>query len=302
MSKAARYYMSRIHKMGQMNVGEAIRRLPQIGRGMFNYTFIDVYPEEDTGARFTYAKLAKYRSSGSVGVVNAETHRMEDENVDNLLESFSDFIYIPEYSAIAHRHVWNQINREQFPVLFSSICKEAYQGFMAECHLEPIVDLRTFVKRISKLDSVNALHARVTPPNPLFGPLWADLKEYLKARKINEMTVAEKSDDDGISTNIVQVVNQISSANPPGNADALGRARELMGMRMGAIGDTALLMAADGYGRATVEGREDGQKIVIKTADNQINFTTNQDATPEEVYSAAHAELSTMNKERGLGH
>ncbi|WP_217425487.1 hypothetical protein, partial [Magnetospirillum sp. SS-4] len=169
-----------------------------------------------------------------------------------------------------------------------------------KCELEPIADLRTFVKRISKLTSVNTVHARVNPPNPLFGPLWGDLKDYLKIRKISEMTVAEKSDDGGISTNIVKVVNEISSANPPGNAEAMENAKEMMGVKMGAVGDAALLMAADGYGRATVEGREDGQKVVIKTSDNQISFTLDQDATPDDIFSSAHSKLLTVNKERGL--
>ncbi|WP_217425494.1 hypothetical protein, partial [Magnetospirillum sp. SS-4] len=105
-----------------------------VSRGMFNYTFLDIYPEtQSTDSQYTYAKLAKYRANGSVGVVNSETHKTEDENIDNLLESFSEFIYIPEYSAVAYRHVWNKINREQFPYLFNRLCEEAYGGFMVKC-------------------------------------------------------------------------------------------------------------------------------------------------------------------------
>lgn len=304
MPKAARYYLARVHKMGHMNVEEAIRKVPQIWRRPFNYTFLDVFPEPllSGGARFVYAKLAKYRDEGSVGVVNSETHRTDNEEVENLLESYSDFVYIHEYAAIAYRNVIGQIEKDKFPNLFCKLCEEAYSGLMVSCELDPITDLRTFVKRISQMTKVDFLSASVSPPNPLFGPLWEDLKDYLKSRGISKMTVLEKGEGAGITTNIVQVAAEMSAAEPPGNTEALTRAKELMGIKMGAIGDVALLMAADGYGKAKVEGHEGEHRVIIKTSDNQKSFLLDQDATPEEIYEAANNVLSEINLERGLGH
>ena len=46
--------------------------------------------------------------------------------------------------------------------------------------IEPIVDLRTFVDRVSTLSRIEKINATVVPPNPLFGPVWGRIKRLFK--------------------------------------------------------------------------------------------------------------------------
>ena len=68
------------------------------------------------------------------------------------------------------------------------------------------------------------------------------------------------------------------------------------------IGDSAVLMAADGYGKAKIEGTENSKNVVIRTRENQKNFLFDREPSPEKLYEMASAEFEKINKERYLDH
>ncbi len=136
-----------------------------------------------------------------------------------------------------------------------------YQKFFVGCDIQPVVDLRTFVTRLSKLDHINELHATVMPPNPLFGPCWKSLFEYMKKRNLTEASIKEQATT-GIETRLKEIAAAVLR-----ETDAQQMV-ELMEPLLDGVGDAALLMAADGYGRARVKGVEDGRTVVIRTSEN----------------------------------
>lgn len=55
------------------------------------------------------------------------------------------------------------------------------------------------------------LSARVNPPNPLFGVLWKQLKEYLSNRDIEELRIAEEGKKDKhLLTKLITLINLVT--------------------------------------------------------------------------------------------
>ena len=77
---------------------------------------------------------------------------------------------------------------------------------------------------------------------------------------------------------------------------------ELMEPLLDGVGDAALLMAADGYGRARVKGIEDGHEVTIRTSENQRSFLFDGDPNPKLLFDLAYESLHRINEERGLEH
>lgn len=143
----------------------------------------------------------------------------------------------------------------------SSVIEAAFDGFMVACDVEPISDYRAFTSRLKKLSHFTEFSATVYPPNPLFGRLWGSLNEYIDSRNASEVAIKEQtSKSKGLKSKIVELMDRIIES-PDYEPDEIP-----------AIGDAAILMAADGYGRGKVVGIENGDEVVIKTSDTQKVF------------------------------
>ena len=68
------------------------------------------------------------------------------------------------------------------------------------------------------------------------------------------------------------------------------------------IGDAAVLMAADGYGRGKIEGVTKGQSVVVSTKDKAIVLKLPVDVKPIELYDAVQRKLKSISDERYMGH
>jgi hypothetical protein len=215
--------------------------------------------------------------------------------VPNLIDAASAFVYVPQFSGLAYRHIWNALPSDQFERVFKELVERKYEKFFVGCDVEPIPDFRTFVTRLSKLDRITELQATVVPPNPLFGPCWESLSEYLRQRKLDEAQITEQAAD-GIQTRLkdiaVAVLRDDTAASWP----------ELMEPLLDGVGDAAVLMAADGYGRGRVKGTEDGKDVVIRTSENQKSFLFDGDPNPLRLFEYAFDQLQRLSEEQGLKH
>jgi hypothetical protein len=203
----------------------------------------------------------------------------------------SSFVYLPEYSGIAFLHVWNGIQEDVFPRRFKSVIEAAFDGFFVACDVEPVSDYRAFTSRLKKLSHFTEFSATVHPPNPLFGRLWGSLNEYIDSRNASEVTVKEQtSKPKGLKSKIIELMDRImvSPEYEPDEAPA--------------IGDAAILMAADGYGRGKVVGMEKGDEVVIKTSDTQKSFLHDKEPIPGELAVKTTAQFDKVSKERDMKH
>ena len=299
MARQAKYYLGRIQKRGELTaakIAEAMREPETIEYRGTRYSFIDFQafglPENETGF---YAKIAKYRHLGAVEVVHEARHASAAAEVSNLIDVASPFVYLPGFSSIAYRHIWNAFPSEQFEKVFKDLVEAKYQSFFVGCDIEAIADLRTFVTRLAGLDTITELQATVFPPNPLFGPCWKSLSEYLIKRKLKEAVIKEEGIQ-GIATKLPEIAAALLSDKPA--AEMI----ELMEPLLDGLGDAALLMAADGYGRARVKGSERGRNVIIRTSENQKSFLFEGDPNPPRLFEQTFDAFGKINYERGLSH
>lgn len=299
MGKQTRYYLGRVLKRGEMTsekVIEAMRDPVTIEYRGTKYSFIDFEvfgaPGQEVGF---FAKIAKYKQQGAVGVVHEAKHASAETEVLNLIDAASAFVYLPGFSGVAYRHIWNSFPSDQFERVFKELVEMRQRKFFVGCDIEPVVDLRTFVTRLSKLDRITELQATVMPPNPLFGPCWKSLSAYLKQRKLTEASIKEVADA-GIETRLKEIAVAVLA-----ERDAR-QIVNLMEPLLDGVGDAALLMAADGYGRARVKGFEDGRSVVIRTSENQKSFMFDGDPNPRLLYELAVDVFTKISSDRGLEH
>ncbi len=299
MTKQAKYYLGRIQKRGELTaakIAEAMRDPETIEYRGTRYSFIDFQTFGLTGNETGYyAKIAKYRQMGAVEVVHEAQHASAAAEVPNLIDVASPFVYLPSFSGIAYRHIWNAFPSDQFEKVFKDLIEAKYQKFFVGCDIAAVADLRTFVTRLAGLDKITELQATVFPPNPLFGPCWKSLSEYLLKRKLKEAVIKEEGVQ-GIETKLPEIAAALLSEKPAAEMVAL------MEPLLDGLGDAALLMAADGYGRARVKGLERGRNVIIRTSENQKSFLFEGDPHPIRLFEQAFDAFGKINDERGLEH
>lgn len=287
-----RFYLGRISKAGVLDdemLIEALVNPAAVTAGAHAWTFSNVRVF-DGAERFVYGRLAKFQPTGEVRVL--EGRREVPAIEENLLVASSPFVYIPDQAAIAHLHIWNQIERNTFRRRFKEIVEETFDNFFVECHIEPISDLQSFFRRMARLERISRLSAKVVPPNPLYGPLWRRIVEYLERRNASELVVRESSDDDGLRTEVVRVAETVAEE----GVDNLGEEVALD------LTDAAILMAVDGYGSAKVEGVVGGRTMTVRTQESAQSFVFDSDPGAEQLFDEAMTQLRGIVQRRGLRH
>jgi len=295
-TKDGTYYLGRVIKHGTLNhdkLIEAIIRPKPITVGEFDWTFINAQKGEIDNINFIYAKLCKYSPDAEVTVIDIERGEELRQEEPNLRIATSPFVYIPGFSGISFLKVTNHIEPKIFMKRFATLVKNKYGNFFVDCEVEPISDLRSFALKLSKLEGIFNISASVSPPNPLFGPLWEDLKNYLETRCTNKMKILEESGTDKtISTNLPMLVKNASEQTPekqfiPDKVD---------------IGDAAILMAADGYGSGYVKGLQKGEIVVVKTSETIKNFSFQKEPNAEEFFRKTYAIFENIEGDRHMKH
>ena len=178
-----------------------------------------------------------------------------------------------------------------FQIIGSDNTCHRFYDFFIECNIEAVSDLATFYGRVSALSSIELIQAKVRPPNPLFGPLWESLKDYLRKRKVAELKIEEKSDKgQEILSNLKELIASaekepaVLKQSPPD------------------ITDAAILMATDGYGQGKLHGFEGKKKVVICTSDSIKNFKFETEPDPEKLYEAAEGAFREISEKRHMEH
>lgn len=300
MAQPSRFYLGRVVKLGSMTADLLIRAIfdpPTISVRGARYTFISAQSiTTEDGRDAIYAMLAKYRPDGEVAVVDPSMHALKQATVRDLLRASSSFVYVPSLSGIAYRHMAGALPHELFERAFSELVSASDHVLLGNAEINPIADIRTFVSKLARMESVTEISATVQPPNPLFGPLWESLFDYVKKRGLDRLSVNEHSDA-GINTSLPEIA---ASMNPEGGVS--NRALSLMTAQAGASGDAAVLMAADGYGKATVRGRHAGEWVTYSSANDQRTFLIDGDPSPERLANEAVLQLLRVNDDSGLSH
>lgn len=289
-----RYYLSRVHKLGSMTddlVVKAIDNPIPIQVRSSYWTFTDAKSISiENGVECIFAKLCKYVVEGSVPTVDDNAMIESSTLAPNLIQGTSPFVYIPSHSGLAYQFVYNQVQRETFPRRFKELVLNSLKDeLFVDCDIEAISDYKTFAQKIGTIESITQIRAHVNPPNPLFGPLWKKLQEYLTTRGLEEMTIDEKSASQAaIRTDLKHIVEQ---------AEGISQDHQTVSLP---LTDAAILMAVDGYGNGKITGKSDGVEIIVRTADVQMSFLDVDEPTAESLSYEALRLFQQIEAERHM--
>ena len=296
MSREIRYYLGRVVKGGILNqdrLKDAILDPIELHKNKYVYSFVNM---QDYG-NFIFGKIAKFKRFGEIEKIDRKEHVETTIYEHDVKEVSSCFVYVPEFSGIAYQHIWNNFEKDQFESIFSKLVSEKFDNMLIHCEIDPVVDLRAFISRLHELKKINSIKATVKPPNPLFGPCWKSIKDYLAERNASEITINEEAKSGGLNTKIQKMIEIVLKH----NKNALEEIAELTEYD-NSLSDSAVLMAADGYGVAKIEGEDDSGNVIIRTKQNQKTFLAAREPSPKDLYEKVYSELTKINKERYLGH
>jgi hypothetical protein len=290
MTRKGTYYLGRVVKLGRItneSLVKAILNPKPVTRRKSAWTFVDV---QDFGS-FVYGRLAKYAPESDLVKVDPGKGQEIIQQEENISIASSPFVYIVEHSGIAFLHVSNHIEKPVFASRFCDIVKKGHDNFFADCKIELITDLRTFSLKLSRLEGIYRITARVFPPNPLFGPLWKSLKNYLEERSTDKLKIQEESlSEEPLRTALPKHVKMVAE-----NPEELGEVKGEI-----PFGDAAILMAADGYGSGLIEGKQGDEMVLIRTSETTRNFRYYRRPQPEELYKIALEIFEKVRKERHM--
>jgi hypothetical protein len=289
-----RYYLGRVVKAGLLDQNKLIQILidsKPITVGQYQWQFIDTQLVKYKRRNCYFSRLAKFSKEGKVPVVDTENKSHKDTYAENLLEASSPFAYIPDCSGIAYLHVWNNIDENVFRRRFKRLIEFNCNDFFATCDIEPITDYRTFVTKLQSLDKITELKAKVHPPNPLFGDLWAELNNYIETRNATEVQYLETSSKKtGLRTALVKYIKailkgEIAKIDEPAT-----------------LADASILMAADGYGSGKVIGISKQKQVVVRTSDTKMSFLHEKEPETESLIEESVSQLNKITNEREMRH
>ncbi len=290
-----KYYLGRVIKLGRLDqdmLMNAIVHSPTVQIGKFAWAITDVVDERNSELPYVFGKLSKFSNEGHVTVVDTQTKEQVDAIAENLLVASSPFVYLPKYSGIAFLHVWNEIQEDTFPKRFKKIIEETYDSFFVDCSIQSVSDYQVFTTKLKEIAKYTEIHAKVNPPNPLFGRLWKELDAYVKQRNAGEVKIEEKTKtEQGLRTKIPNLMSHIIE-NPKYEPD----------FKID-IADAALLMSADGYGNGKVIGQtRENKNITVRTSETQKNFDFDKEPEPRSFAEEVDALFSQISSERNMGH
>lgn len=243
------YYLSRLAKMGILTTEMVIQAIlnpkPIIISGNA-WSFTGAKQYESNNVKYIAGRLTKYNPDAEVIIVDPERKQEVIQQEPNLRLASSPFVYIPNQSGIAFLRVAGQISEWHFTNRFARIIVATHKGFFVDCQLNLISDLKTFATKLKSLTEIYEISSVVVPPNPLYGPLWKPLRDYIKSRRSGQMTIKEISKSgDSLYTDLPAIVEKMVNV-PEGTPY---KPTENL-----PIGDAAILMAADGYGEGLIKG------------------------------------------------
>jgi hypothetical protein len=297
MAQQTTYYLGRVVKLGTLTADMVVRAIlsPTAVQWWGNsWSFFDAQQHVTDGVSYVSAKLSKFNPEGEVIIADTKSRQEIVQSEPNLRIASSSFIYIPEVSGVAFTKVYNHIEEHHFAARFSDVVEQTHLGFFVECHVHLITDLRTFAQKLMSLDGIIKIAAVVHPPNPLFGPLWKELKEYIEKRRSEKMLVREEA--------TIQI--PLNTELPRHVALAADQTPQIPYVPKSPlpIGDAAILMAADGYGSGAVKGIKGNELVVIKTSETHKNFSTEEEASIEEAFRIAYAAFKQIEEDRHMEH
>lgn len=197
--------------------------------------------------------LVKYRPSEPSEVVDTDTREIEDQEFRDRVRAKSRFFLHVKTGIIAYQ-VFGEFSEKVFKKNFCDLLEQAYDNFFVNVEIQTINQEVSFFESLKRLDTISKVSIYLHPSNPSNREIWRRQDERLQELKIESYKEEYKFKSSSNGT-AAKDDEEISSK---------------------------LHMASDGYGKARIIGKVDGETKVVSTGDNPVvcNVETDDEEEP----------------------
>ncbi|MEB3308630.1 MAG: hypothetical protein VKJ02_00185 [Snowella sp.] len=250
-SRDPKYYFGRLNIVSAYTVEKRLFLERGLNSGILvaerNYTwgFFEIapilVPTTELEAYLT-GFLVKYRPSDPEQFVNTATRAIEEQEIRNRIKAKSRFFLHIKTGIIAYQ-ITGEINNKAFRESFSKLLEASYDNLFIDAEVQAINQEQPFFEAIKRFDSISKISIYLHPSNPSSRDVWKRVDERFKNLGLESYTEVYKL-----------------KPNHPSKLDIEGE-EEI---------NSKLRMASDGYGKAKIRGKKDGENETITTGDNPI--------------------------------
>ncbi len=209
----------------------------------------EVYHEDE---EYFSRLLVKYRPSEPSEVVDTDTRAIEGQEFRNQVRAKSRFFLHIKSGIIAYQ-VFGEITEKGFKKTFCNLLERAYDNLFIDAEIQTINHEVSFFDSLERLESISNVTIYLHPSNPSNRDIWRRQDE-----RFHELELQTYKEEYKIK----------SHSNG-------SRAREDEEIK------SKLHMASDGYGKATITGKFQGETQTITTGDNPVTCNVEIDSDEE---------------------
>lgn len=279
-SRDSKYYFGRLNIVSAYEEEKKLFLERGLNSGVLiserNYTWgffeIESVVEQDD---YLCGFLVKYRPLDPEQFVNTETREIEEQEIRNRIRAKSRFFLHVRTGIIAYQVV-SEISEKSFRENFAKLLEESYNNLFIDAEVQAINQEESFFEAIKSFDSIAKVSIYLHPSNPSSRDIWKRVDERFKSLGLESYTEVYKLKEDRSNLDI-EGDEEISSK---------------------------LHMASDGYGKAKVRGKKDGEYETVTTGDNPIeaeveNSVENSEPPQEILKQILPTFRSLFNRIRG---
>lgn len=252
------YFFARLTLAGPWDdkksaIEDALQGDIAVVKGRFNYGFFDFEPLEVDSTRFDFGRVVKYKQLLEGEVVDEESHQVVVGGLPKGIVAKSEFLLHSATGLLAYRPIASRLSAYQFRTVFAALLEAAHQNFFVSAHIDPVNEDITLMEAISRFTKISRIEFDLHPTNPSNRPFYRPLDDRLKR------------------LNAARMQQSIHGAEGGLRPEELDDDDSLRGV----------LMAADGYGEASIDGEIEERRLVVTTGDAPVREDIEPTDEPE---------------------
>ncbi len=252
MSKRTQiYHFARLNLLGQYPeektekrryIWEAMTADVVVSKGKFKYMLARIDEITFGDDVYVFGQLVKYKHILEGEIVDEDAKQILEGGLPQGVVAKSNFFLHYASSIVSYRQIANRISDRQFRSIFAELLELGKDKLFIQVRLETIDEEIKIRKAFDSLDKIYKVTISVHPSNPTNRNVWRKLDERLQNLQAKQLREVIEGGEMGL------------------NKEAL-KQEDVYG---------GVIMAADGYGSASIVGEKDNRPVTIKTGDSPV--------------------------------
>lgn len=216
---------------------------------------------------FAIGYLVKYKNESEYEVAVPAEHELQSVSIEKVVVAKSRFFLHIKTGIIAFHPLPQQIDYDQFRSKFVKIFTLSYDNLFVSAEIQAIQQRFKLLEYIRQFTPLKKIEIKLHPSNPNNSKRWQRFDGRMKAENVKEYYETFVSDRNGFNTSIADD-HEITDK---------------------------IVMAEDGYGKATISGMIGDRSKKISTSDNPLTVEIQDNDNPEIMMQQIKPQLDDIN-------